>query len=79
MVTVTNFSKVVAAILVLACGSAMAQDKLAAWIIHGRQEMVKQNGPDDSVDSFHAESLRELAQGKHCRGQIFDRPIADGE
>ena len=41
--------------------------------------MVKQSSPDDSIDLFHAESFRELAQGKHCRGQVFDGPVADGE
>src|SRR4051812_17931450 len=41
--------------------------------------MVKQSGPDDSVDLFHPESFRQLAQGKHRRGQIFDGPITDGE
>src|SRR4029453_3395864 len=39
--------------------------------------MVKQSGPDDSVDLFHAESFRELAQGKHCRVLVFDGPIAE--
>jgi len=41
--------------------------------------MVKQSGPDDSVDLFHAQSFRKLAQGKHCRGQVFDGPVADGD
>ena len=62
-----------------AFGVLPAQHKLAARIIHGRQEMVKQSGPDDSVDLFHAEPLRQLAQRKHRGGHIFDGPITDGE
>src|SRR5215472_15568373 len=34
-----------------------AEHKLAMRIIHCRQEMVKQSGPDDSVDLFHAKSF----------------------
>jgi len=41
--------------------------------------MVKQRSPDDSVDLFHSESFRELAQRKHCNGQVLDGPVADGE
>src|SRR5436190_22082591 len=59
--------------------SLPAQHKLAVWIIHGCQEMVEQSGSDNSVDLFHAESFRKLAQWKHCGGHIFDGPIADGE
>src|SRR5439155_26366404 len=60
-------------------GVLPAQDKLAARIIHGCEEMVKQSGPDDSVDLFYAESFGKLAQRKHCGGQIFDSPIAAGQ
>src|SRR6266567_5858518 len=41
--------------------------------------MVEQIGADDSVDLFHAEVFRELAQGHHCDGQVLDGPFADGE
>ena len=49
------------------------------WVIHGRKEMVEQIGADNSVDLFHTEVFRELAQWKHCNGQVLDGPVADGE
>src|SRR6266480_3889529 len=56
-----------------------AQYKLAVWVIHSHKEMVEQIGADNSVDLFHTEVFRELAQRKHCNGQVLDGPVADGE
>jgi len=48
-----------------------AKYELAAGIIEGREEMVEERSPDDTVDTLRAKALRELAQGIITTGRFF--------